>query len=53
MRIVFRLEFVKARGHLRDLGTGGKIILKLKFKKSYTTGRLDPRTGIDGGRLKH
>jgi len=32
---------------------GGKIILKLKLKNSYTRRRLDSRTGIDGGRRKH
>jgi len=53
MSIDFRLECVKAKGQLRDLGIGEKIILKLKFKKSCTRGRLDSRTGIDGGRLKH
>jgi hypothetical protein len=53
MHTTFRLECVKATAHLRDLGSGGKIILKLKFKKLYTRGRLDSRTGIDGGRRKH
>ena len=30
MHTIFRLERVKARGHLRELDIGGKIILKLK-----------------------
>jgi hypothetical protein len=33
------LESVKARGHLIDLGIGGKIIFKFKFKKMYMRGK--------------
>lgn len=39
MHIVFRLECVKTRGHLTDLGIGGKITLKLKFKKIVYEGK--------------